>query len=167
MKIISIQDQNYHDSWKSFNCGVNELNEFLYRFARQNDDKRIGKTFLAIEEEQVVGYFTICTAEIGFSELPVESIKSLPKYPIPVVRLARLTVDQKYQHHGVGEFLLKQAMLKILLVAQSVGVYAILVDAKQSAVSFYKRYGFIELLDSHKTLFIATETVKKAFLSSF
>ncbi|MFA7157197.1 MAG: GNAT family N-acetyltransferase [Bacilli bacterium] len=164
MKIVSIHDKNNYPSFKTFDCGIRELNEFLFRFANQNDEKGIGKTFLAIDGDEVVGYFTLATAEVTFDLIPDELLSSLPKYPIPVIRIARLAVGKTHQHNGVGKFLLKEALLKILFASQSVGIYAIIVDAKESSVEFYKKFGFIPLKNNEKTLFIVLETIKRALL---
>jgi len=164
MKIVSIQDKNNCSSFKLFDCGIRELNEFLFRFANQNDKKGIGKTFLAIDGDEVVGYFTLATAEVIFDNIPDQCTFSLPKYPIPVIRIARLAVNKNHQNNGVGKFLLKEALLKISIASQSVGIYAIIVDAKESSVEFYKKFGFIPLKNNKKTLFIVFETIKKALI---
>ncbi len=68
----------------------------------------------------------------------------MPRHPIPVVLLARLAVDVTVQGHGLGAFLLADAMGRSLAAAESIGVRALLVHAKdESARAFYERFGFV------------------------
>lgn len=68
----------------------------------------------------------------------------MPGHPVPVVLLARLAVDLSVQGHGLGAFLLADAMSRSLAAAESIGVRALLVHAKdESARAFYMRFGFV------------------------
>jgi hypothetical protein len=60
-------------SRENFDCGVPELNEYLKKYARQNDVKGIAKTFIAIphtENREVAGYYSVSMAEIRHESLP-------------------------------------------------------------------------------------------------
>ena len=146
---------------KKFDCGVVELNEYLSRYALKNDALGIGKTFAASDDDgSVVGYFTLSTAQVAFEEIPALSVKKYPRYPLPALRLSRLAVKEEYQKKGLGAWLLKQAFLKILNAAEIAGICLILVDAKESAVSFYEHFGFIKL--RNQTYYIPVDTVRQA-----
>ncbi len=68
----------------------------------------------------------------------------MPRHPIPVILLARLAVDLSVQGHGLGAFLLADAMQRSLAAAESIGVRALLVHAKDDpARAFYERFGFV------------------------
>ncbi len=57
-----------HDR-KRFDCGVEALNDYLLRFARQNHESGGAKTFLAIgagEPNRVLGYYTISPEQSPF-----------------------------------------------------------------------------------------------------
>jgi len=63
--------------------------------------------------------------------------------PVPVVIAGRLAVDKRAQGHHVGPDLLRDAVLRIVGAAETVGARAILVHAlSESAKSFYERHGF-------------------------
>jgi GNAT superfamily N-acetyltransferase len=67
----------------------------------------------------------------------------MPRHPIPAILLARLAVDSSVQGHGVGAWLLRDAMLRALSAAEEVGIRVLLVHAiDERAASFYARYGF-------------------------
>ena len=92
---------------------------------------------------------------LDLSSLPEASRKRLPKHPVPIARMGRLAVEKTAQGQGLGKLLLVDAMLRVRAAAASVGVYALLVDAKDAgAKAFYKKYGFMELPDEPLCLFL-------------
>lgn len=148
---------------KSFDCGIAALNEFLSRYAAKNDALDIGKTFAALNErEELVGYFTLASAQIAFETIPDESKKKLPKYPIPALRIARLAVSSNAQKNGIGKWLLAQAFAKAAQVSDIAGLHFVIVDAKDSSKSFYEHYGFKKLFGDSLTYFLPIETIKSA-----
>lgn len=143
----------------SFDCGVLELNDFLKAKARQNQKAGFNKTFVAIQaddsDKRVLGFYSLSMGEVDLSLLPEELRKKLPRHPVPVARLGRLAVDVTTQGRGLGKLLLVDAMTKVLSASESVGVYALLVDAKDdTAKKFYQKYGFIAFKDEPMTLFL-------------
>lgn len=154
-------------SLKSFDCGVSVLNEFLSRYAAKNDALGIGKTFVALNDDKnIVGYFTLATAQIAFEKIPEDSKKNLPRYPIPALRIARLAVSQSAQGNGVGKWLLSQAFIKAVQVSDVAGLYFVIVDAKETSKSFYERYGFKKIPGAGLTYLLAIETIKAAIQSA-
>jgi GNAT superfamily N-acetyltransferase len=71
--------------------------------------------------------------------------KRLPKYPLPVLRLARLAIDERAKGKGVGTLLLRAALVLAQRMADDFGCVGLLVDAKSEAVSFYEKLGFLRL----------------------
>ncbi len=102
-----------------------------------------------------MGYYSLSMGEINLSSLPPFLTKKLPKHPVPVGRMGRLAVDLSAQGQGLGTHLMVDAMKRVQTASESVGVYALLVDAKDtSAKNFYLKYGFIPLTDDPMTLFL-------------
>jgi GNAT superfamily N-acetyltransferase len=92
----------------AFDCGEPSLNDFLHRYARQNDEKGLGRTYVAVlpDERHIYGYYTIASGSLQFDTIP----EKLPRYPIPVVLLGRLAVDQEAKGQGLGKALLADAL---------------------------------------------------------
>ena len=150
----------------SFDCGSDELNIFLKTRAKQNQLQGFNRTFVTTLKndslKKVIGYYSLSMGEIHLSSLPTEQIKKLPKHPVPIARMGRLAVDLKYQGQGLGKYLLVDAMKRIQQASKSIGVFALLVDAKDSiAKSFYEKYGFISLADQDLTLFLPLNSFPK------
>ena len=163
LHLVSVKDIQPKSKLKCLNCEVDELNEFLTRYANKNDELGIGKTFVALDEnDKIVGYFTLATAQVVYQESPNEYRGKLPKYPIPALRIARLAVDKELKEKGIGKWLLAQAFVKIIQVADVTGIYFIIVDAKETSQSFYEHYGFIKFNDEVLTYFILVYTIRKA-----
>lgn len=161
-KLVSIKDVP-KSKLKKFDCGTEVLNEFLSCYSLKNDTLGIGRTFVAFnEKDEIVGYFTLATAQVVYDEIPDEYRCKLPKYPIPSLRIARLAVGKSLQGKGIGKWLLAQAFIKIVHVAEITGLYFIIVDAKETSKSFYEHYGFIKFKDKELSYFLTVETVRKA-----
>ena len=121
------------------------------------------KTYVAYsaDSDEIIGYYTITAAEVVQKALPKHI--NHPKYPISAARICRLAVNGQHKGLGVGAYLLKDALLKIVAAAQIMGVFAVIVDAKSyKAKAFYKNYGFIELTGQSLQLVLPVATIEKA-----
>ncbi|OBQ08131.1 MAG: acetyltransferase [Anabaena sp. LE011-02] len=152
----------------NFDCGVSELNEYLKKYAKQNDKKGIAKTWIAIlddKEGDALGYYSISMAELKQDTLPEDYRQKLPRYPLPVIRIGKLAVDKSMQGKGLGETLLVDALTRGIRLADDIGVYGFTVDAiNENAKNFYLSYGFIPLCDQQLSLFISLKNLKGLLL---
>ena len=84
---------------------------------------------------------------------------------IPVSAVGRLAVSREYVGDGLGAAILTDALRRIAVAAQSIGVGAVLVHAKgDGARRFYLACAeFIEYPADSRTLFLLIETVVTAF----
>jgi GNAT superfamily N-acetyltransferase len=124
------------------------------RFALRHAEKDLlARTFLAIEgaegAERLAGYFTLATASVERSTADrLESLRQLPRFPIPAVLLARLAVDERVQGQGLGRHLFEEALGLTLQLARNgpVAFRLFMTDAiDEAAAKFYERYGFTRL----------------------
>lgn len=148
-----------------FDCGRPSLDDFLKKYARQNQDAGLARTYVLLEDErpQVVGFHSLAAGQILRDELPAAVARRLPRYPVPVVLLARLAVDRRYHGRRLGEFLLQDALTRSLAGADVLGLTAVVVDALDApAAAFYQRYGFTPLASSPLRLFLPMATVRTA-----
>jgi len=126
-----------------FDCGKDELNRFLQRHALANQKANSAQTYVACREGVVVGYYSLTVGGVGHAEATERVKKAMPRYPIPVVILARLGVDKHFQGQGLGKGLLKDALVRTARAAGIAGIRALLVHAKdEQARAFYERYDF-------------------------
>ena len=148
-----------HDR-QGFDCGRQELNDWLRQVARQHQDKRLSKSFVAIREEapvSICGYYALTLAELENSHLPAAWRKKLPRR-IPGVRLGRLAVDRQCQGKGLGELLLVDAVTRAQRVYTEAGGIGLFVDAiDEKAASYYRRFGFEPSPDNSLLLFLSAK----------
>lgn len=154
-----------HDR-ESFDCGVPALDEFIRKHARQNQELNLSRTTVARRpgNKRVLGYFSLSAGQVNGADLPPEEARRFPRYPVPVVRLARLAVDRSVQGQRLGYGLLVRALEKAHRVSLEIGTFAVEVQATHdSSREFYLRNGFKELHDDRLHLFLAMKTIRKLF----
>jgi GNAT superfamily N-acetyltransferase len=128
-----------------FDCGVQSLNVWLKKHAATAAAAGSARTYVVHDEEQdrVVGFHALAAASITHAEATRRAAKGMPRHPLPAVLLARLAVDRTVQQRGVGAWLLRDAMLRSLSAAESVGIRVLLVHAiDDTARAFYEHHGF-------------------------
>lgn len=131
------------DDRNSFDCGVPALNDYLKKYALQNQNKHAARTYVATRGNRIVGYYSLAYGSVSLEEAPQRVSSGLPRHPIPVILLARLAVDSSEQRLGLGAALLKDALLRTIQAAEIAGLRAMLVHAKDdSAKRFYEKFGF-------------------------
>ena len=98
-----------------FRSGNIDLDRFFQRHAGQNQFRHhIGMTYVAIQGDHITGFVTVSSGEM-VAEKPTQDLRRrLPAYPLPILRLARLAVDERFQGHSIGRLLLR-AMLALAL----------------------------------------------------
>ena len=150
-----------HDR-RSFSCGVEALDQYLKRYARQHADTNVSRTFVAVNSPVVWGYYSLAMSGIRRDNLPERHAKRFPNFPLPVARLARLAVDLKVQRQGLGELLLADALRRCLEISESIGMIGVLVDVKDERASdWYLRYEFERLPDAPLTLWLPTAAIAR------
>ena len=143
---ITIRPLQADDNRSDFQSGNIELDRFFQRYAGQNQFRHhIGTTYVAVEDDGIVGFATVAASQIEIEHLPPPRRKRLPRYPLPVLRLARLATDERAQGQGVGQLLLKAVFVLAQRMSHDFGCIGVVVDAKPEAIGFYKKYGFFEL----------------------
>jgi GNAT superfamily N-acetyltransferase len=147
---------------RAFSCGVEALDLYLRRFARQHADANISRTYVAVNGAAVHGFYSLAMSGIRRENLPDKYRNRFPNFPLPVARLARLAVDLNHQRQGLGELLLADALQRCLQISESIGMLGVIVDAKdESARGWYERYEFERLPDSPLTLWLPTAAIPR------
>ena len=131
------------DDRARFHSGDEDLDRFFHRYAGQNQFRHyLGVTYVAVDRGRVVGFATLAPRHVDIEDLPESTRKKLPHYPIPVLGLARLAVDESAKSIGLGAELLRFVLQLAAKLADEVGCAGVVVDAKPGAIDFYAKYGF-------------------------
>ena len=118
------------DAVDAFDCGHSALNQYLQRYALINQKANSAQTYVCCIKGEVVGFYSLAVGSVGFESAPSRVVKGLARHPVPVMILARLAVDQSHQRKGLGQALLKDALLRTAQAADIAGIRALLVHAK-------------------------------------
>lgn len=146
--------RDYHDL-SEFDCGEESLNRWLRKRARRNAADDASRTFVVCSGAQVVAYYSLSAGGISHTDAPSKLRRNMPD-PIPVMLLGRLAVDRNWQKQGIGQGLLRDALLRCLAVREQAGLKAMMVHAvDQAARGFYVQAGFTESPSNKMTLFVS------------
>lgn len=150
-------DSKRHDR-AGFDCGVEALNRYLRTLASQHRTKGIATTFVLMDTAApatILGYYSLSAASLAFERLTDADRTGLPSYPIPAVRIGRLAASAAHRGQRLGELLLQNAIKRTLAARHTLGVYAVLVEAKDAASeAFYRKYGFRLCNESTRQLYL-------------
>ncbi len=126
-----------------FDCGHESLNRFLRRHAWANQQANSAQTYVVLSGQSVIGFYSLAAGMVTHESATERVRKGQARQPIPVVLLARLAVDRSVQGQGVGQALLKDALIRSAGAASAIGARAVLVHAKDDqARAFYEHFNF-------------------------
>ena len=147
----------------AFDCGVPALNDWLRHRALKNES-RFSRTYVVCDGRRVAAYFCISAGAVTRGAAPGRVRRNAPD-TIPVSVIGRLAVSRDYAGRGLGADLLADALRRIAVASQSIGIGAVLVHAKDDAAKrFYMKCAeFTEYPADSRTLFLPIETVVAAF----
>jgi GNAT superfamily N-acetyltransferase len=148
---------------KKFDSGSQALNNFLYQMANQQSDKDNTRTYVLENTKQqgiIIGFYTLTMTRLQLNELP-EKLKNKHKTCESAGLIARLAVDNKYKTKGFGQWLLIDALKKLLAASQTVAFPVVVVDAKDGAIEFYQKFGFRAFSRYPNKLFITVAEIRK------
>jgi Acetyltransferases len=155
--VVQRLDGRVHDR-EGFDCGEPSLNRYLHELATQHHRAGVATTHVLVEHEapsKILGYYSLAAAQLSLGELAPADRRRLPRHPLPVARLARLSVALGEQGHGLGEALLQDVVKRCLALRAEMGIHALMVDAlHERAAAFYSRYGFRETAADALTLYL-------------
>lgn len=78
--------------------------------------------------------------------------------------LGRLAVSTEFRGRRLGETLLMDALRRSLELSKQVASCGVIVDAQDdSAASFYRKYGFLDLPTVQRRFFLPMGTVERLF----
>ena len=157
---------------KSFDCGDADLNDFILNDAKAFLSKKIANTFLVVDNDKVVAYFSLLNDKVSKTDAAKNTWRKLKgKFPhekhfssYPAIKIGRFAVSLDYRNQGMGSQIM--AYIKTLLIHKdSYSAFRFLtVDAYISAIPFYEKNGFKTLLpeedDEHtRTMYFDMITV--------
>jgi len=130
--------------------------------ANQQSSKDNSRTFVledSSKPEHIIGFYTLTMAPIDLSALP-PALQKKHRHAHSGGLIARLAVDKRYTNQGYGEWLLVDALRKLLSASEQVAFPVIIVDAKTGVIQFYEKFDFTPFANQTHKLFITVADVR-------
>jgi GNAT superfamily N-acetyltransferase len=127
----------------AFDSGTPSLDDWLRRRAMQNQASGASRTFVVCDSDSdsVVGYYALAASAVAPDAASGRFRRNMPD-PVPVAVLGRLAIDRTCQGQGLGRALFRDAALRVLAAADSIGIRGMLVHAiSEEAKAFYVSLG--------------------------
>lgn len=187
MNIKYIEDNYYFETLNEnhdlsdFDCGDEELNDFLKNDALSQQSGKLNVTKLAICDDKIVGYVSILTDALIFKNIREENVSSEIKEKlhlssnnrsIPAVKIGRIAIDKKFSGKSLGTPILRNVLLNFKRISDNeVGFRFIIVEGYAKSFKFYTvKNSFVNLKDDGQIKnidFISKRNPKKKFYLYF
>jgi GNAT superfamily N-acetyltransferase len=127
------------------------------------------RVYVAVEpnQDRIAAYFCLSAAQADRATVPARVSQGMGQSPVPVVLIGRFGVDSAFQGSGIGGFMVRHAFEETLNTSQSIGIRAVMVDAKDhDAASFYRRLGFTASVNDPFRLFIMIKDIRRSLAAA-
>lgn len=125
-----------------FDCGDEDLNEFLLEDSFNNIENSLSKIYLCLYDGIVVAFFSLSADSIKINK------KLEINYPMyPAIKIGRLAVHKDFQGMHIGSILIDWIVGFCLELRSDVGIRFISIDAynQEKTKAFYTKNLFEEL----------------------
>ena len=149
-----------------FDSGNPPVNDWFRKSALQSQSKHLTITKVLLDDShRIVGFYTLATSQVDFSDLPTNLLRSLPRRQLPVAVIAWLGVDKRFQGQGIGKRLLATALRDCHAAGETFAFIAVLLDCiDESAKEFYQRFDFAELPGYPMRLYLAYQQLQRMLM---
>jgi GNAT superfamily N-acetyltransferase len=138
-----ILDQN--DDVSSFSCGVKDMDEFIQKEALDFQKERLGVTYLFMHNQEFVGFATLSMADLKREKMEAKHRPQSKVENYPALLIGQLAVCEELQGQDVGTFICDFCFDRALRFSKIIGCRFMFVNAIESALGFYLKYGFVLL----------------------
>ena len=141
IKIVRLSQEQVLDN---FDCGHDDLNEFLLYDSKDYQRGLIAVTYIVKYHDEIVAYFSLSNDKLSVKDSVKSSWRKIKKQfryskhreDYPAVKIGRLAVSKKYQDYDIGTKIVD--FVKYTFIDNNrTGCAFITVDALRGAVNFY------------------------------
>ena len=188
MKIEEIKEKYHFENLteehdlSEFDCGDDDLNDFLKNDALKQQKSRLNVTKLIIYDREIIGYVSLLTDTLVLKNIQDEKIQLNIKNQLEIksknknisgVKIGRLALDKKYSGEGLGSHILRNILTNLKIISDNeIGFRFIIVEGYAKAFNFYVvKNGFEYLKKDYKNIknidFISKRDPTKRFYLYF
>lgn len=150
-----------------FACGDDGVDAWLRTTARKAQRSRSARTFVVCDGTRIAAFYCLSNASIQRGELGSASERRGQPPAVPAILLGQPGVDQRYRSQGIGRYLLRDAMGRVLNVSEHTGVVVMHLHASSEAARAWYEHldlGFRVSRTEPLTLYLPLDTIRQALL---
>ena len=142
-------------SIKPFDCGDDDLNEFLSEKSKNYQQNLLANTFVFEDETQTLAYYSILNDSLRIEDIAFVSKNALKNFlqrlfphskrhlkHYPAIKIGRLAVSKEAQKLGLGRKIVDTIINYVIMQNERCACKFIFVDAYKNAVGFYEKMQF-------------------------
>jgi ribosomal protein S18 acetylase RimI-like enzyme len=162
-------DPDKHDR-TAFSCGVDQVDNFFKKTANKLAKADNLRVFVMVDPDgRVMGFYALNAHAVEYGDLPAKYARTRPGHGrIPAAYISMIGVDVGFAGRGYGGDLLADALKRIALAAESLGISVVMLDVFDCGnpdlvakrLKLYTGYGFAPLPSNPLRLFLPMGTVK-------
>lgn len=111
----------------SFECGIEDLNNFLKKDALKQQKLNLNLTFLVLCDDVIIGYVSILTDTMKLKIVEDEKTKNKienelnisENNELPAIKIGRFAIDKRYTKQGLGTHIFFNVLLSLLKLSKS------------------------------------------------
>ena len=136
-------------TFKAFDCGNADLNDFLLNDAKLYLAKKLSVTYILEDENGIIGYFSLSNDKLTVNDVGKSIWRKIKRQfdhskhrsDYPAVKIGRLAVNRLYQDQDIGTDILN--FVKTMFTESNrAGCVFVTVDALNDVVGFYSKNSF-------------------------
>lgn len=143
---------------KSFDCGDEDLNDFLVNSAKFYSEQLLAITNILENDTETIAFFSLLNDKVTIEQVSSsrEWNRFRKKFPntkrissYPAMKIGRFGVNNNYKGNGIGRDIIGY-LKKLFVTNNRTGCRFITVDAYSQSLKFYEKCGFKYLTEDDK-----------------
>lgn len=167
--VIEPFDPERHDR-AAFSCGVELVDNYFQKTANKLARADNVRLYVMVDPAgTVIGFHALNAHAVHFADLPAKFARTRPSHgSIPAAYISMIGRDQKFRGGGYGGDLLVDALRRIAVAADAIGVAVVMLDvldcgepdrvARRTAL--YESYGFQPIASNPLRMFLPVSVVR-------
>lgn len=163
-------DPKRHDR-AAFSCGVEQVDNYFQKTANKLAKADNVRLYVMVDpSDTVIGFYALNAHAVLYTDLPAKFARTRPSHgSIPAAYISMIGRDRKFRGGGYGGDLLVDALRRIAVAADAIGVAVVMLDvldcgepdrvARRKAL--YESYGFQSLASNPLRMFLPVDVVRK------
>ena len=162
-------DPERHDR-AAFSCGVEQVDNYFQKTANKLAKADNVRLYVMVDPAgTVIGFYALNAHAVHFTDLPGKFARTRPSHGnIPAAYISMIGRDQKFRGGGYGGDLLVDALRRIAVAADAIGVAVVMLDVLDCGdpdrvarrKTLYESYGFQSLASTPLRMFMAVSLVR-------